>query len=117
MDQYLWVSLSRYFVEVRREPDHVAGEPNLWLTFRRIYGDRASLFRAILACISHPNKLPLMRIAKGLILLQCAHVSTPSPSGRRLLSNSACQLFMLWEWRKSEGSFSTCCEINRFEKG
>src|SRR5215212_2001230 len=49
----------RYFVEVRREPDHVAGEPNLWLTFRRIYGDRASLFRAILACISHPNKLPL----------------------------------------------------------
>src|SRR5215208_7654312 len=59
MDQYLWVSLSRYFVEVRREPDHVAGEPNLWLTFRRIYGDRASLFRAILACISHPNKLPL----------------------------------------------------------
>src|SRR5215217_1027840 len=53
--------LYRYFVEVRREPDHVAGEPNLWLTFRRIYGDRASLFRAILACISHPNKLPLAR--------------------------------------------------------
>src|SRR5215204_1953941 len=51
-------TLYRYFVEVRREPDHVAGEPNLWLTFRRIYGDRASLFRAILACISHPNKLP-----------------------------------------------------------
>src|SRR5215217_3790377 len=57
----------RYFVEVRREPDHVAGEPNLWLTFRRIYGDRASLFRAILACISHPNKLPGQRLAQRVI--------------------------------------------------
>ena len=66
---------------------------------------------------SYFNKVPLKRIAKGSILLQCTHVSTPSPSGRRLLSNSACQLFMVWEWRKSEGSFSTCCEINRFEKG
>jgi len=27
--------------------------------FRRVYGDQASLFRASLPRISHPNKLPL----------------------------------------------------------
>jgi hypothetical protein len=41
------------------------------------------------------NKLLLKRFAKGSILLQSAHVSTPSPSGRRLVSTSACQLFAL----------------------
>jgi hypothetical protein len=29
--------------------------------FKRIYGDRVRLFRAILACMSRPNKVPIGR--------------------------------------------------------
>jgi hypothetical protein len=34
--------------------------------FKRIYGNRASLSRAVLARISHSNKLPLQRRSKQL---------------------------------------------------
>jgi hypothetical protein len=49
----------RWFVEAGKAPGHIAGWPGLWSIVRRIYGDRARLFPAILARMSHPNKLPL----------------------------------------------------------
>ena len=58
----------RWSIEVGKRADRVPGEPNLWLICRRIYGDRTSLFRTLLARISHPNKLRLSQARPILIV-------------------------------------------------
>ena len=49
--------------------------------FERIYGDRASLLPAILACISLPNKVPLERSQHLCALLETVVARYWTPFG------------------------------------
>jgi len=50
--------------------------------FRRVYGDQASLFRASLPRISHPNKLPLI----GFLRSSCLGERCATPIRARILN-------------------------------